>query len=172
MVFLTSSFTYDFEAKQSELLKFSPIKAVLTLYSDCCLVIPCSVNKSLVQVRDGCLFGAKPLPQQMLCYCESKPREQNQLTFNENIDKFIWDNAIETRTTRMPSFRDTPAAPWLHILMIHIRSQGKTRQKQSCKLKKIAKNANSAIFKKPYMRHTLWSCSIRCINMKWIQPEL
>ena len=38
-----------------------------------------------------------------------------------------------------------PAAPWLHILMIHIRSQGKTRQKQGYKLKKIAKNANSAI---------------------------
>ena len=25
--------------------------------------------------------------------------------------------------------------------------------------------------KKLYTRHTFWSCLVRCINMKWIQPE-
>ena len=25
---------------------------------------------------------------------------------------------------------------------------------------------------KPYTKHTFWSCLIRCVNMKWIQPEL
>ena len=54
-----------------------------------------------------------------------------------------------TRTARMPAFCDTPHHPWLHLLVIHIRSQIKTRQSQSYKLKKT-----------------------RCINMKWIQPEL
>ena len=34
------------------------------------------------------------------------------------------------------------AAPWLPIQVIHIRSQVKTRQSQSYKFKKIAKNAN------------------------------
>ena len=38
-----------------------------------------------------------------------------------------------------------PAAPWLPILVIHIRSQVKTRQSQSYKFKKIAKNPNFQI---------------------------
>ena len=33
----------------------------------------------------------------------------------------------------MPAFWDTPAAPWLSILVIHIRSQVKIRQRQSNK---------------------------------------
>ena len=37
-----------------------------------------------------------------------------------------------------------PAAPWLLILMIHIRPQVK-RQSQSYKFKKIAKNSNFEI---------------------------
>ena len=54
----------------------------------------------------------------------------------------------ETRTTRTPAFWDThppPPAPWLPILMIHIRPQVKTRQSQSYKFKKIAKNSNFEI---------------------------
>ena len=38
-----------------------------------------------------------------------------------------------------------PTAPWLPILVIHIRSQVKTRQSQSYKIKKIAKNSNFEI---------------------------
>ena len=38
-----------------------------------------------------------------------------------------------------------PAAPWLPILVIHIRSHVKTRQSQSYKFKKIAKNPNFQI---------------------------
>ena len=49
----------------------------------------------------------------------------------------------KTRTTRTPAFWDT--APWLPILVIHIRSQVKTRQSQSCKFKKIAKNPHFEI---------------------------
>ena len=47
------------------------------------------------------------------------------------------------RTTRTPAFWDT--VPWLPILVIHIRSQVKTRQSQSYKFKKIAKNPNVEI---------------------------
>ena len=39
----------------------------------------------------------------------------------------------------------TPATPWLPILVIHIRSQVKTRQSQNYKFKKIAKNSNFEI---------------------------
>ena len=39
----------------------------------------------------------------------------------------------------MPAFWETPAAPWLPILVIHIRSQVKTRQSQSCKFEKLPK---------------------------------
>ena len=45
----------------------------------------------------------------------------------------------------MPVFWDSPPAPWLPILVIHIRSQVKTRQIQSYKFKKIAKNSNFEI---------------------------
>ena len=38
-----------------------------------------------------------------------------------------------------------PTAPWLPILVIHIRSQVKTRQSQSYKFKKIAKSSNFEI---------------------------
>ena len=38
-----------------------------------------------------------------------------------------------------------PTAPWLPILVVHIRSQVKTRQSQSNKFKKIAKNSNFKI---------------------------
>ena len=38
-----------------------------------------------------------------------------------------------------------PATPWLPILVIHIRSQVKTRQSQSYKFKKFAKNSNFEI---------------------------
>ena len=37
------------------------------------------------------------------------------------------------RTTWTPAFWDTPIAPWLPILVIHIRSQVKTRQSRSYK---------------------------------------
>ena len=41
-----------------------------------------------------------------------------------------------TGTTRTPEFWDTPTTPWLPILVIHIRSQVKTTQSQSYKIKK------------------------------------
>ena len=64
-----------------------------------------------------------------------------------------------------------PTATWLPILLIHIRSQVKTRQSQSYKFKKIAKNSNFKILQATlHATHT--SCLIRCINMKWIQPKL
>ena len=42
-----------------------------------------------------------------------------------------------------------PAAPWLPILVIHIRPQVKTRQSQSYKFKKNAKNSNFEILQEP-----------------------
>ena len=50
-----------------------------------------------------------------------------------------------TRTTRTPAFWDTPTTSWLHTLVIHIRSQVKTRQSQSYKFYKIAQNSNFEI---------------------------
>ena len=50
-----------------------------------------------------------------------------------------------TRTTRTPAFWDTPAASWLPILAIHIIFQVKTRQSQSYKVEKVAKNSNFGI---------------------------
>ena len=57
----------------------------------------------------------------------------------------VTKGCFKSRTTRTPSFWDTPATPWLPILVIHIRSQIKTRQSRSYKFKKIAKNSNLEI---------------------------
>ena len=51
-----------------------------------------------------------------------------------------------------------PAAPWLPILVIHIRSQVKTRQSQIYKLPKIQILKSC---KKLNIWHTFWSCLIR-----------
>ena len=77
-----------------------------------------------------------------------------------------------TRTNRTPAFRDTPAAPWLPILVIDIRSQIKRRQSQSYKFKKMPKIQILKFCKKLNTGHTFWYCLIRCIYMKWTQPEL
>ena len=76
----------------------------------------------------------------------------------------------ETRTTRTPAFWDTPRHPMItHTSDSHqIPSQNNTKSKSQ-----ILKNCQNFKFcKKLCTRHTFWSCFIRCINMKWIQPEL
>ena len=64
--------------------------------------------------------------------------------------KVIQGLTKETRTTRTPVFWDTPAAPWLPILVINIRSQVKTTQSQNYKFKKIAKIANFKILQETW----------------------
>ena len=56
-----------------------------------------------------------------------------------------------------------------HTIDLHqIPSKNKTKSKlqilKKCQILKFCKEL--------YTRHTFWSCLIRCINMKWIQPEL
>ena len=78
-----------------------------------------------------------------------------------------------TRTTRTPAFWDTPRRPMItHTKDSHqIPSQNNTKSKLQI-LKKLPKFQMLKFCKKLYMRHTFWSCFIRCINMKWIQPDL
>ena len=47
-----------------------------------------------------------------------------------------------------------PAAPWLPILVIHIRPRVKTRQSQSYEFKKIAKKFKFCNFAKNFPRDT------------------
>ena len=63
-----------------------------------------------------------------------------------------------------------PAAPWLPIIVIHIRS--KQDKVKVANLKRLPTIKIFKFCKKLYTQHTFWSCLIRCINMKWIQPEL
>ena len=59
----------------------------------------------------------------------------------------------------------------IHLELEHshqIPSQNKTKSKLQ-----ILKNCQKFKFcKKIYTWNTYWSCLIRCINIKWIQPEL
>ena len=78
-----------------------------------------------------------------------------------------------TRATRMPAFWDTPRHPMItHTSDSHqIPSQNKTKSKLQIS-KKLPKIQILKFCKKLYTRHTFWSCWIRCMNMKWIQPKL
>ena len=71
-------------------------------------------------------------------YCRMNIQE---MACNYSAQAITWS----TGRARTPSFWDTPTAPWLPILVIHIRSQVKTRQSQSYKFLKIAKNSNVEI---------------------------
>ena len=76
----------------------------------------------------------------------------------------------KTRATRTPAFwgYTLPPHDYPHYWPVHIGSQVKTRQSQSYKFKEFAKPSRFLILKKLYMRHTFWSCLIRCVDMKWI----
>ena len=63
---------------------------------------------------------------------------------------------------------DTPATPWLPILVIYIGSHVKTRQGQRYKFKEFAKISIFLILKKMSTRHTC-CCLIRFVNIKWIR---
>ena len=78
-----------------------------------------------------------------------------------------------TRMTRMPAFWGYP-----RLLMITyfiesywIPSQKKTKSKWQI-LKNSPKFYICEFWNKHYMRHTFWSCLIRCANMKWIRRVL
>ena len=77
---------------------------------------------------------------------------------------------IKTRTTRTPTFWDTPRPTIIHASdSRQTPSQNKTKSKLQIK-KKCPKF--EIVQKTLHMRHTFWSCLIRCINMKWIESEL
>ena len=74
---------------------------------------------------------------------------------------------------RTPVFWDTPHRPMItHISDSHkIPTPNKTKSKlKKKKKKKMPKIQILQFCKKLYKWHTFWSCLIRCINMKWIQP--
>ena len=77
----------------------------------------------------------------------------------------------KTKATRTPAFWDT-AAP--HDSHWWFTSDPKSKQDE-VKVTNFKKLANIKILKfckKLYTRHIFCSCSIRCINIKWLQPEL
>ena len=73
----------------------------------------------------------------------------------------------------MPVFWDTPHRHMInHTRDSHqISSQNNTKSKLQIKTK-YQKIQILKFCKKLYTQHAFWSCLIRCINMKWIQPEL
>ena len=96
-----------------------------------------------------------------------------RLEWQYGTQVFIMTYQSVTRTTRTPLFWDTPHRPMItHTSDSHqIPSQNKTKSKLQI-LKNCRKFKLCNFAKKLYMWHTFWSCLIRCINMKWIQPEL
>ena len=74
-----------------------------------------------------------------------------------------------TRTTRAPAFWECPPPPHDYPYFWFIPDPKSKQDKvkvTNLKIPQIFKFWNFA--KKHCMRHTFWSCLIRCVNMKWI----
>ena len=56
---------------------------------------------SLIQIMACCLFGAKPLSDPMLPYCQLDPKEQISVEFYSKIKNFIQENTLENVTCKM-----------------------------------------------------------------------
>ena len=89
---------------------------------------------------------------------KGKHEMKSDLRYQQSFSS-LW---VKTRTTKTPAFWYTPPTTttttntWLPILVIHIRSQVKTRQSQRYKFKKIAKNSNFEILQETlYATHLL-----------------
>ena len=76
-----------------------------------------------------------------------------------------------TRTTRMPAFWGYPPLPHDYPYYWVILDR-KSKQDKVTKLKNLPKVQILEFWNKRYMRHTLWSCLIRCVNIKWIRQVL
>ena len=63
-----------------------------------------------------------------------------------SLAKYLVCSITNTTQTRTPAFWDTPAAPWLPILVIHIRSQVKQDKVKVTNLKENAKILNFKIW--------------------------
>ena len=74
-------------------------------------------------------------------------KKKNHLKVVSNERWFLTRNKIKKERLECLRSEIPPAAPWLPILVIHIRSQVKTRQSQSYKFKKNAKNSNFEILR-------------------------
>ena len=95
--------------------------------------------------------GAKPLSEPMMALladayvCHSASVSWNKITGASPTSELSELEQLEGLRSEIP-----PAAPWLSIPVIHIRSQVKRRQSQSYKLKKIAKNSNFEILQEAW----------------------
>ena len=86
------------------------------------------------------MWRHKILAQVMACCHTSPSHYLNQCWLTiKGVSWHLPEDKFTTRTTRTPAFWDTPAAPWLPILAIHISSQVKTRKVKVTNLKKLQK---------------------------------
>ena len=78
-----------------------------------------------------------------------------------------------TKTTRMPAFWGYPPPP--HDYPYYWVILDPKSEEDNVKVTNLKNSPKFQIFKfwnKHYMRHTFWSCLIRCVNIKWIRWEL
>ena len=87
----------------------------------------------------------------------------------------FWSDVVnmqpdKTRTTRMPAFWGYPPPP--HDYPYHWGILDPKSKEDSVKVTNLKNSPKFQIFEfwnKHYTQHTLWTCLIRCANMKWIR---
>ena len=87
-----------------------------------------------------------------------------------NCEQLYYTN--ETRTTRTPAFWDTPCRPMITHTCDSHQTARQNKTKSKFQIKKMQNIQIVKFCRKLYKRHTFWSCLIRYMKMKWIQPEL
>ena len=80
---------------------------------------------------------------------------------------------VKTRTTRTPAFREYPQQPHDYpYYWVILDPKSKEDKVKVTNLKNLPKFHIFEFWNKLYMRHTFWSCLIRCANIKLIRQVL
>ena len=92
-----------------------------------------------------------------------------------NMVKTATVKDVRTRTTRMPAFWGYPHPPPPHdypYYWVILDPKSKEDKVKVTNWKNLPKFLIFEFWNNHYMRHTFWSCLIRCANMKWIRRVL
>ena len=94
-------------------------------------------------------------------------------SYNGYVISLFWNvplSPITTRTTKTPAFWGYPPPP--HDYPYHWVILDPKSKEDKVKVTNFKNSPKFQIFEfwnGHYMRHTFWSCLIRCANMKWIR---
>ena len=102
----------------------------------------------------------------MYIYREDQKQWKNVFCYVKLTDKLLLKLDL-TRTTRTPAFWGYPSPHDYPYYWVILDPKSKEDKVKVTNLKNLPKLQISQYWNNLYMRHTFWSCLIRCANIKW-----